>query len=71
MIRESIRPDRRVRDRRTNERRAEQRLGQDRRERECRADDVKIAAMTEEVRHTAWLDAMVEYALAGSPIRRL
>ncbi len=62
--------DRRMMDRRTDERRGEQRLGQDRRERVCRSDDVKIAAMTEEMRHTAWLQAMVEHEISGVRWRR-
>jgi hypothetical protein len=57
--------DRRVKERRHNDRRSTQRAGQDRRERGCRADDVKVGQMTEELRHTAWLEAMVELEIAG------
>jgi hypothetical protein len=31
---------------------------------------VKIAAMTEEMRHTAWLQAMVEHEISGVRWRR-
>jgi hypothetical protein len=57
--------DRRVKERRLDDRRASQRLGEDRRERDCRADDVKVGQMTEELRHTAWLEAMIELEIAG------
>jgi hypothetical protein len=59
------RQDRRVKERRLDDRRASQRLGEDRRERDCRADDVKVGQMTEELRHTAWLEAMIELEIAG------
>jgi hypothetical protein len=57
--------DRRVKERRVADRRDSQRSGQDRRERSCRADDVEVGQMTEELKHEAWLEAMIELEIAG------
>jgi hypothetical protein len=57
--------DRRVKERRLDDRRASPRLGQERRERDCREDDVKVGQMTEELKHKAWLEAMIELEIAG------
>jgi hypothetical protein len=57
--------DRRVNERRVDDRRVSQRSGQDRRERDCRGDDVEVGQMTEELKHQAWLEAMIELEIAA------